>query len=61
LCRFSCSQPVDQPQDFLEQFSRYSDLGQLEDGVAGVEHDLGADLDQLLPQAGQRLGWGTVS
>jgi len=51
----SWSQLIDQPQDFLEQFSRHRDLGHLEDGVAGVAHDLGADLDQLVPQAGQRL------
>ena len=38
------SQPVDQPQYFLEQFPRHRDLSQLEDGIAGVAHDLGADL-----------------
>ena len=48
------SQPVDQPQDLLEQFSLHRDLGHLEDGVAGVAHDLGPDLDQLLAQSGQR-------
>jgi hypothetical protein len=47
-------QPVDQPQYFLEQVSRHRDLGHLEDGGAGVAHDLGTDLDQLLSQAGQR-------
>ena len=51
---WSSSQPVDQPQDLLEQFSLHRDLGHLEDGVTGVAHDLGADLDQLLSQAGQR-------
>jgi len=51
---WSSSQSVDQPQDLLEQFSRHRDLGHLEDGVPGMAHDLGADLDQLLPQAGQR-------
>ena len=50
----SSSQPVDQPQDLLEQFLRHGDLGHLEYGVAGVAHDLGPDLHQLLPQAGQR-------
>jgi hypothetical protein len=50
----SSSQPVDQAQDLLEQFSRRRDLGHLEDGVAGVAHDLGTDLHQRLPQAGQR-------
>src|SRR5882757_5909140 len=50
----SWSQSVDEPQYFLEQFFRHRDLGHLEDGVAGVAHDLGPDLHQLLPQAGQR-------
>jgi hypothetical protein len=50
----SWPQSVDQLQDFLEQFLRHRDLGHLEDGVAGVAHDLGTDLDQLLPEAGQR-------
>ena len=50
----SSSQPVDQAQYFLEQFLRHRDLGHLEDGVAGVAHDLGPDLHQLLPQAVQR-------
>ena len=30
------------------------DLGHLEDDVAAMAHDLGADLDELLPQARQR-------
>jgi hypothetical protein len=50
----SSSQPVDQPQHFLEQFSRHRDPGHLEDGIAGVAHDRGTDFDQLLSQAGQR-------
>jgi len=50
----SWSQSVDQSQYLLEKFSRYCDLGHLEDGIAGVVHDLGADLHQLFPQAGQR-------
>ena len=50
----SSSQPVDQPQYSLEQLSRHSDFGHLEDCVTGVAHDLGTDLDQLLSQAGQR-------
>jgi hypothetical protein len=33
--------------------SRYRDLGHLEHGVAAVADHLGADLDQLLAQAGQ--------
>ena len=37
LClSWSSSQPVDQPQCFLEKFSRHRDFGHLEDGVAGV-------------------------
>ena len=47
-------QSVDQSRDLLEQFLRHRDLGHLEDVVAGVAHNLGADLHQLLPQAGQR-------
>ena len=48
------SQPIDQPQDFLEQFLRHRDLGRLEDDVAAMAHDLGADLHEFFPQAGQR-------
>jgi hypothetical protein len=33
---------------------RHRDLGQLERDVSAVADDLGADLDQLLAQAGQR-------
>src|SRR5216683_6074352 len=44
----------DQHQDFLEHLSRPRDLGHLKGRVAAVAHDLGADLDQLLAQAGQR-------
>src|SRR5450759_4801768 len=44
----------DQPQNLLEQFPRHRDLGHLEDDVASMAHDLGADLHQFLPQAGQR-------
>ena len=51
---WSWSQPVDQPQDFLEQFPRHRDLGHLEDDVAGMAHDLSPDLDELLLQARQR-------
>jgi len=46
--------PVDPQQDFLEQFSRHRDLGHLKDGVSGVPHDLGPDIDQILPEAGRR-------
>ena len=34
--------------------SRNSDLRHLEGDIAAVADDLGADLDELLPQAGQR-------
>ena len=44
----------DQPQNLGEQHSRNGDLGHLEGNVAAVADELGADLDQLLPQAGQR-------
>src|SRR6266851_1794004 len=47
-------EPGDQQQDFLEHLPRHRDLGHLEDGIAPVADDLGADLDQLLAQAGQR-------
>ena len=32
----------------------YCDLGELESDVATMPDDLGADLDQLFPQGGQR-------
>ena len=38
----------------LEHLSRHRDLGHLKGHVAAVAHDLGADLDQFLAQAGQR-------
>jgi hypothetical protein len=57
--RLSCRrgwrpEPGDQRQDVGEHLSRHRDLGQLESDVATVAEDLGADLDQLLAQAGQR-------
>ena len=48
------SHSIDQPQNLLEQFLRHRDLGHLEDDVAAMAHDLGVDLDELLPQARQR-------
>jgi len=51
---WSWSQSIDQPQDLLEQFLRHRDLGHLEDDVAAMAHDLGADLHELFPQASQR-------
>ncbi len=50
----SSSQTIDQPQDFLEQAPRYRHFGQLERDVPAMVDDLGSDLDQLLPQRGQR-------
>ena len=47
-------QPVNQAQDLGEQRFGDSDLSELECDVAAMSHDLGADLDQLLPQRGQR-------
>ncbi len=49
----SWSQIIDQVQDFPEQFPRHRHLGHLEDDLAPVAHDLRADLNELLPQAGQ--------
>src|SRR5438477_12674848 len=50
-----CPEPGDQRQDFLEHLLRHRDLSHLKGGVAAVADDLGTDLDQLLPQAGQEL------
>ncbi len=47
-------QPVNEAQDLSEQRSWDGDLRQLESDIAAVAHDLGTDLDQLLPQSGQR-------
>lgn len=47
-------QPIDAAQDLGEQRPRHRHLGQLEDGVATVPDDPGANLDQLLAQRGQR-------
>jgi len=44
----------DQPQDIGEQVLRNGHLRHLEDDVAGVAHDLRADLDQLLLERRQR-------
>jgi hypothetical protein len=43
----------DQPQAVGEEVSRDSNFGHLEGNIASVTDDLGADLDQLLLQAGQ--------
>ena len=44
------SQPVDPAQNLGEELPRHGHLGQLEDHVAAVAHDPGADLHQLLAQ-----------
>jgi hypothetical protein len=50
----SSSQIIDQAQDVNEQASRDRDLGKLERDVSTMVDDLGADLDELLSQCGQR-------
>ena len=52
--RRSWSQSIDQPQNLREQVARHGDLRHLERHVAGVRDNFGADLDELLPKAGQR-------
>ena len=49
-------EPGDQRQDVREHLARHGDFGHLERDVAPVAHNLGADLDQVLPQTGQRPG-----
>ena len=48
------AQAVDQRDDASEDCAGQRRLGQLEDGVSGVPHKLGAGLDQPLAQRGQR-------
>ena len=48
------SQPIDEAEDFSKQLPRHRNLGQLESDIATMADDLGTDLDQLLPQRGQR-------
>ena len=50
----SSPQIIDQAQDFPEQLPRHRNLGQLKRDVATMANNLGADLDQLLPQRGER-------
>ncbi len=47
-------QPVNQAQDLSEQRFGDSDFCELECDVAAMSHDLGADLDELLPERRQR-------
>jgi hypothetical protein len=50
----AASQPGDQHQDIGEHLPWHRDFGHLEREIAAVAGDLGADLDELLAQAGQR-------
>ena len=50
----SSSQVINQGQDFPEQLPRHRHLGQLKRDIATMADDLGADLDQLISQRGQR-------
>ena len=45
---------VDLPQDSSEQIVGHGDLRHLERDVTAIADDLGADLDQLLADRGQR-------
>ncbi len=47
-------QPVDEAEDFSEQLPWHRNLRQLESDVAAMSHDLGADLDELLPKRRHR-------
>jgi hypothetical protein len=65
--RLSCRRGIgwrlqfgDQPQDLCKQHPRHGNLGHLEDHVAPVADDPGADLDQLLT-TGQRLLWSPAA
>lgn len=44
-----CLKSSQEPQNLLEQFPRHLDLSHLEDDVAAMAHDLGADVDHSLP------------
>ncbi len=46
-------QAVDQSQNLSEQRFGNSDLGEPECDLAAMSHDLGADLDELLPERQQ--------
>ena len=48
------AEPLDAIQDRCEQLMRHRDFGHLKGHVLGVPHHVGPDLDQLLPQRGQR-------
>ncbi len=44
----------DQPQEIGKQHPRHGYLSHLEDNIAAMADDLGSNLDQFLPQRGQR-------
>ena len=48
-------QTVNLPQDLGERDSRDGDLCELKGDVAAISHDLCADLNELVPQRGERL------
>jgi hypothetical protein len=54
-------QPGNQHQDFLEHSPWHGDLGQLERDIAAMAHHVGADLDELLAQAGSDHGSAALS
>ena len=56
----SWSQIINQAQDIPEQFPRHRRLGQLERDVPVTADQLGADLDQLLAQCGDRPTLGIL-
>ena len=47
-------QPVDPARNFSEQSSGDGDLREPKGDVAAMADDLGPDLDELLPECGQR-------
>ena len=56
----SWSQIIDQAQDFSEQSPRHRHLGHLERDVPAMADHLGADLDQLHAQFGDRPTLGIL-
>jgi hypothetical protein len=54
-------EPIDPAQDLGEQGAGHCHLGQLEDGVAPMTHDPGADLDQLLAVASHSVSKRPIS
>ncbi len=48
------SQPVNQAQNFSEQGSGDSNFRELKGDITAMTHDLGADLDELVAQGGER-------